>query len=80
MQWGIIWAQKSQEKHLEYLTKSLGRYSYVSDNPDIGLRQDTLLFLVFLGVAIKEVYQLLQNHFAYADDFIALGETEDVVQ
>lgn len=33
-------------------------------------------FLLFLGEAIRKVDQLLQNHLAYADDFIA----EDVVQ
>lgn len=61
---------------MESLIKLLGRYRYVSDSSDIGLRQGTVLFLLFHGEPIRKVDQLLQNCLAYADDFTA----EEVVQ
>lgn len=34
-------------KNLESLIKLLGRYSYVSDSSDTGLRQGTVFFLTY---------------------------------
>lgn len=59
---------------MESLIKLLQRYSHVSDSSDICLRQG-IVFFFFLGETIRKAPQLLHNHLAYADDFIA----EDVL-
>ena len=54
-------ALRNHKKWFEFLIKLSRRYSYVFDSSDIGLKQGTVLSLLFLGEAIIRVDQLLQK-------------------